>query len=323
MNKILIIFLIVLLIGNLFAYTSFEQQVYGILSEGNALPNQKVAAYHPLIADFGLGPNNEFSYIGNVEDIDVICKKIEGPENLVVSRGEGGMCIVRWDDELTANPTLEEKGNHYVEIKVENANGDASLYFFTITVYSWMIKLDKKWNLISIPLVPEDENTSINSIFGEIINNSKVIWEYGYDRTLGTNVWKFNIPTEDGLKWSEDSSRVQNIIPGYGYYIKMTNESILYQNGKDFYEINLPSQVYLTSGWNLIGHYGLANKTAYCSLFSLVNAQIGFPRWSSLWKYKSGTNAHFEPLSPLSLTNPGEGYWIELDVDDVYTPSSC
>jgi hypothetical protein len=132
--------------------------------------------------------------------------------------------------------------------------------FSTEPQYS--IPLNIGWNLISIPLVPEEDNTSINFVFdSEISENAEFLWEYKYDENQGMNVWKYNVPSEEGSSWTSDISRVQSIIPGHGYYIKMSNESEVYQNGNRFYGIEgpvpQPPQIILTPGWNLIGHYGM------------------------------------------------------------------
>ena len=114
----------------------------------------------------------------------------------------------------------------------------------------------------------------------------------------------------------------------------------------------------LQEGWNLIGYYGtkweeydwgdfdfmcgdkykfpdkwLYGDKVYCALNSLVDTQEGFPRWSSLWSYINcgnhntdwlGLNACIDP-SPFMAQDrmyAGRGYWLELDVADIYAPAT-
>jgi hypothetical protein len=137
-----------------------------------------------------------------------------------------------------------------------------------VTVYQYGIQLVQGWNLISIPLIPEEDNTNINFVFGDDISSkANKTWSYTYNETSERNVWNYNIPTEDGLSWTDFASRLQSIIPGYGYYIYMDEEATLYHDGEKYYNIGgvgtMPPQVQLTTGWNLIGHYGtnMVNKS--------------------------------------------------------------
>jgi hypothetical protein len=84
----------------------------------------------------------------------------------------------------------------------------------------------------------------------------------------------------------------------------------------------MPSQK-IVNGWNLIGYYGTEpeENLVYCSLFSLVDTQQGFQRWSSLWGYNSGEQS-FIPLSPSNKMESEKGYWLEIDVTDYYVPST-
>ena len=73
----------------------------------------------------------------------------------------------------------------------------------------------------------------------------------------------------------------------------------------------------------------------YCSLNSLIDTQEGYPRWSSLWSYLNcgdhnalwlGLNTCADPDNPIQ-TNldrmyAGRGYWLELDVPDIYAPAT-
>lgn len=216
-------------------------------------------------------------------------------------------------DSTEQNPTYtyDERGIYTVTLTVSDEDEGNSTNTLTISVYDYKINLDADWNLISIPLVPEDDETSINSVFGgEILENAEVIWSYTYDKTLGENVWKYNTPAEEG--WNINPLRVQNIIPGYGYYIKMNNEVTVYNDGERMYgnsdnedEWNVPKPPVVTlatNSWNLIGHYGIEDNEIDNALISLTNVD---------------NNKYYDLISDgsnnaLDILEKTKGYWLSI-----------
>jgi hypothetical protein len=131
--------------------------------------------------------------------------------------------------------------------------------------------------------------------------------------------------------------------------------------GSLFSPATTPPSRELLKGWNLIGYYGtnweeydrgdfdfmcgdqyghwwepdkwLYGDKVYCALNSLIDTQEGYPRWSSLWSYINcgnhntnwlGLNACIDP-SPFITQDrmyAGRGYWLELDVPDIYAPAT-
>jgi len=168
--------------------------------------------------------------------------------------------------------------------------------------------LKEKWNLISIPfnLLSND----VEEVFSQISDKVEIVWNYDEDG------WHVYSP--------EGPSDLTEIKPGYGYWVKATEDTSLVVGGSLLSPApGIPPSRPLQKGWNLIGRYGLTeNQTASCALFSLVDTTIGHPRWSALYSYDAISDK-FVPLSQSSLTNPGEGYWIELDVADDYSPATA
>lgn len=175
---------------------------------------------------------------------------------------------------------------------------------FKVEGNSFTIDLDKKWNLISVPV--NLLSSDVEEVFGNDPNIESV---WGYEN----GDWKVYVPGEGG--------DLKEILPGHGYWVRTYGKTSIVIGGELFSEATTPSSVELEKGWNLIGHYGLPSKSAYCSLFSLVDTQEGFPRWSSLWGYNSD-DQRFRPLSTGDYTHAGRGYWVEMDVEDSYSPSS-
>jgi len=77
----------------------------------------------------------------------------------------------------------------------------------------------------------------------------------------------------------------------------------------------------------------LYGDQVYCALNSLVDTQEGYPRWSALWSYVNCGNHNTDWLGLNACINPspfmaqdrmyaGRGYWLELDVPDIYAPAT-
>lgn len=209
------------------------------------------------------------------------------------------------DDEVTLyfREECEHTLDFYCTDNVEKTS-NVTTTVFKVEGYSFPLHLDKKWNLISVPV--NLLSSDIEEVFGD---DENIVGVWGYEN----GEWKVYIP---GV-----TNEITEIVPGRGYWVKTTNDTTIVIGGELFTEATTPSSVQLEKGWNLIGHYGFPSKTAYCSLFSLVDTQEGFPRWSSLWAYNTMTD-NFRPLGVGDYTFAGKGYWIEMDVEDTYSPSS-
>jgi hypothetical protein len=85
--------------------------------------------------------------------------------------------------------------------------------------------------------------------------------------------------------------------------------------------------------------YWYGEEPVYCALNSLVDTQQGFPRWSALWGYfhecveECNTQGYWYGLDACCNSDygytwcpdymeAGQGYWIEMDIEDYYTPAT-
>lgn len=217
-------------------------------------------------------------------------------------------------DSTDQNPctTYSSTGLKNVALRVYDGDDYSVIATSTVDVHDYSISLDGGWNLISIPLVPENDDTSIDNVFGNIADKAISIWSYTPDTESGRNVWNYNeVVGEEEKSWSDEESKVQNIVPGYGYYLHMDEAAESYQDGNKMYgqgERSSPPVVQLTTGWNLIGHYGMNNV----------------PKDAALYAF-SGTYATLldkEGDVRFSM-NPTEGYWLFVKSIDTgeYAPS--
>jgi len=252
----------------------------------------------------------ETSFTYDVDASDVGCDKLTyslmgEPSGMTINSETG---LISWI------PTRDQGEDYVVTIKVYDGSvyTDAEL---SIHVYDYSVDLDSDWNLFSIPLVPTNDDTSINHVLGDLADEATGIWEYKYDATEGRNVWKYS--ESDGTTWETD---VSDIIPGYGYYIRMNDESTLYGDGEMGYALGGNMlQVELTTGWNLIGHYGLNEVNKYHETSNLA-ANGENPE-----RHLASMTLVNEERRPARSLIPGEGYWVfnTNSGSTLYAPSTA
>lgn len=180
----------------------------------------------------------------------------------------------------------------------------------TVTVYDYSIHLHEGWNLISIPLVPEDDDTTVETVFGHIAEDVLIVWAYTYDPAEDKNVWTYHEVTAGVF---DAGASLQNVVPGYGYYVKMAEEAELFLNGEIDYQVGgedndpvmgmPPSVTLVMNSWNLIGVYGLEELDKGFALRSLRD-QDGNKYYDIMYD-ENGENP-WRTLSPL------EGYWLSI-----------
>lgn len=226
------------------------------ISEPANLPDQEVAAYYNLDADFGEYSGDYPNSFNSGLEGDVTCEKVSGPENLVVSTA-GTDCVVNWGDPQN-RPTNDEKGTHNVTVKATDEKGTELLFDFDITVYSWIIPLKEGWNLISIPLVSADNSineTIINQIYDQLPGGTEyVIFSYQYNHDTKTSEWLKTRRTGFG--------NLDTVDPGFAYWIKVIGDAKLKGFGTQVEEGPglPPSRVLPTTDWSLIGKYGILGQ---------------------------------------------------------------
>ena len=209
----------------------------------------------------------------------------------------------------------------------------------------------QKWNLISVPfnlLSPnieevfsqlEDDNTEIKGVWAYVdgewlvyMPESEVPAEDEEEECVED--LDLNITCEDEVEEEAilGPQSLEVIEPGFGYWVLADCQEGYGQKCADLIvggsllspAPGVPPSRELQQGWNLIGHYGTESKAVYCSLFSLIDTTIGYPKWGALYGYESPTSTFVElnAMNPSHQTEPGKGYWIEMDVDELYAPAT-
>ncbi|HII00387.1 TPA: hypothetical protein HA351_01620, partial [Methanosarcinaceae archaeon] len=153
------------------------------------------------------------------------------------------------------------------------------------------------WNLISIPVTPEDP--SISSVLSGISGNYSIVW--AYDAGDASDPWKKYDPS---VPFGNDLTDLNS---GKGYWIMMTSNDILSVTG------TLKENGFaLEPGWNLIGYDSLSSQPIADALAPVDGS------YSIVWAYDAGDSSDpwkkYDPSVPfgndLLEMEPGRGYWI-------------
>jgi len=193
--------------------------------------------------------------------------------------------------------TVDTSGN----INLTWVNDTAS----TLPASGTTLNLYTGWNLISLPLMPDDSN--IKSVLSPISGNYSIVW--AYNASNSADHWKKYDPA---TPFGNDLITME---PGNGYWIMMTSDDTLNIGGT----MPEPTDIELWGGWNLIGYNSLNPQTITDALSSING------NYSIIWAYNASDSTDhwkkYDPNAPfgndLANMEPGKGYWIMMTTDDI------
>ncbi len=162
---------------------------------------------------------------------------------------------------------------------------------------SCAIPLKSGWNLISLPLIPN--NSNIENVLAGLSEEGSVDVVQYYDN--GSGEW-LSYAVVDGIG---DLTTMED---GKGYWVYANQDTTLTINGRETNEPPAtPVNTYeVGSGWNLLGFKSVENMTA----LDYTNNQIG--ENDLMWGYK---NNDYKLICPVTsgdsnVMEPGFGYWL-------------
>jgi hypothetical protein len=171
----------------------------------------------------------------------------------------------------------------------------------TIGQDSYSIQLHTGWNLISLPLMPDD--TDILGVMSSVEGNWNSVWSYE-----GGNWKRYDLTGPDFL------NDLTTIETGKGYWINMKSTDTLSVSGSEATIKSIP----LSAGWNLVGY----NSLNSASTTGAMNSVTG--NWNSVWSYETGNWKRYDLNGPdflndLTIMGPGKGYWIDMKLSDTWS----
>ncbi len=153
--------------------------------------------------------------------------------------------------------------------------------------------LKKGWNLISVPVCPDDP--VVPMVLGDAYNSIETIWGFFY------NSWQIHIarmfPESDFLSLKDN----------YGYWVKSGEDAVRVQVSGELNQ----GAISLRKGWNLTGYKSLEIRNVSEAISEIAD------KVDSIWTYKNGKWYVYDPLHPefsdLVFMEPGLGYWIKTN----------
>ena len=168
------------------------------------------------------------------------------------------------------------------------------------------IPLAAGWNLVSLPLIPENTDPaaviSASNLASGNINNVSPI--YLYD--TATTPWKY---------WVNGAGTLTTMEDGPAYWIYANVADTLTVHGT---EAAHPGPDYpVLTGWNMVGFTSTTGMSLEAYLTSIDGSYDVVYRWNAgtgTWSYWTVTADNFD------IMDPGYGYWLHMNADGIITP---
>jgi len=234
----------------------------------------------------------------------------EGVDNNFNEGDESGTCSYVWDTESIVN------GNYTYLFRVYDLQGNLGTgneqHTTVIPVpqeTNFMIELDDGWNLISIPLIPDDQSTE--SVLGSIAGlYSKV---YFFDSN--TKNWEVYNPSRNIF---DPPNTLLQLNMGKGYWLEMRESATLTLSGYEVEEYDLE----LVEGWNYIGYPYLGSRNISSALSSMTSAVYRVYAYNTELEKWDVFRIYELPVQPntLDVMSPGVGYLIDMKSGAEWSP---
>jgi serine protease AprX len=168
------------------------------------------------------------------------------------------------------------------------------------STYSYTYHLKKGWNLISIPIVPQDGN--LTAFFSPIMGNVSIVWEY--NSSNASNPWAYHTTMTD--KYEQGTLRSVN--ERLGYWVRCSNDTNFTIVGP----LAESANVTLHSGWNLVGN-PIKDIRQPWNAYSTAKIvwEYNSSNASNPWAYHTTMTDKYEQ-GTLTELRPGFGYWVRL-----------
>jgi len=246
---------------------------------------------------------------GTVSDVHVNFNNIYGNDGFGVGNFAQGGGIVDatenwWGTAIESQIAKMVSGNVDYSPWLDAPSPDGK----STTVDVTSISLESGWNLISLPLIPED--SSIEAVLaGTELTVIKVAYYTGNPEG----------PEGGWLNYAGDLeiSDLTQMQDGKGYWIDVSTAGVLTIRGHEICAPPpaVPPSYNLVEGWNLIGFKALAIDTAMTTYFGkavmdTMEAGYGYDASAGLYTIIKSTDKLV----------PGDGYWLAVSADGTIYP---
>jgi len=187
-------------------------------------------------------------------------------------------------------------------------------HFTTATLYSISLNADKGgWNLVSLPIVPNDKNISI--VLGSAEASIEAVWTYDPTNPSAVSGWLVYVPGNP-----PETNNLDIMTAGFGYWVSVTSNASISGTGSllPVGPTLLPSRN-LVAGWNLIGYYQIPGEDSSTRTKAFASIGTAGIDYTSLWGFNNQGGAYKASVDPIV---PGDAFWISLPTARPYTPSN-
>lgn len=171
-----------------------------------------------------------------------------------------------------------------------------------------LISLQTGWNLISLPLVPNDP--AIATFLSDLVAHESVIQVVA---------WPFEVDTIHEKRWNGVSLLdISEMVDGVGYWVEMSKPDVLSFDGAYLPEPPAAPPSYIVyAGWNLIG-YKSQDPTHTAAEYL---GEAGGANMKAMYGFDESTGVYEQILAESTLT-PGNGYWLAVSTNaTIYPPA--
>lgn len=161
------------------------------------------------------------------------------------------------------------------------------------------IPLNAGWNLVSSPVVPN--NNAIKSMLAPLIAANEVTIVWGYVGTGTTRAWASFTPPSTGT--------LTTMVDGNGYWIYMKVPDILFVGGTVIPPGALPPAYSLAPNWNLVGFKPQPTITSMTVNAYLSSINLAYDH-ANVWIFETDGSWIRVPLDGSTLIKPGRAMWI-------------
>lgn len=190
---------------------------------------------------------------------------------------------------------VDEVGNESV-----SSNEISATFFWEYPTTHYTVNLWGGWNLVSLPLIPE--NDAIENVISGVKGSVESVWAYDTETDHWTNY-------DPNLALS-----LETMVDGKGYWMYMSEPAILEGEGYEMMPgAQIPPAYNVVSGWNLIGFKSMSESmSASDYLVTIATPQ----KWTYLRMWHT-TLVRFVEIADMT---PGYGYWIYMTDEGQIVP---
>jgi hypothetical protein len=276
----------------------------------NLVPTTKIPQPQIVVGSYAIGANTTVNW-SNAIHFDTV--------------GDYQICVKAWCTVVTECPTCLNETQAVAE------------ECFDIHVYQWKtaekINLYRKWNLISLPLVPLEEDIPVEDVLAALPNAS----------TLIKGIYYYDCVTGDWEVFGNGQTSLATLEDGKSYWVKVDYVLGSATKGPGLPVGGLwvwgtpkpvppssPSAYPVCTGWNMVGltgytlggFSGLPTTTQGNYLWNWWSA--GVPQYGAIFGWTTTSQTWWSVLPAQAGVLPslqtGEGYWISFGHDGMIYP---